>query len=88
MSESETPHVVKLSHRQRRDQNFAASGSHPLKVYRVKRIAELFDVHESTIWLWRKNGILPEPKFKAGKIEGWTHDQLLGLFKQEAANKT
>jgi hypothetical protein len=87
MSRREIPQnktgVVKLSRHQRRDINFRASGSHPLQIFRPKRLAELFDIDESTVALWRRQGVLPEPAFKCGKIVGWTADQLAALFKTE-----
>jgi hypothetical protein len=65
--------------RAQRNEDFKSSR---FKIFRAKRLCELFDVNNSTIWHWRKDGILPEPAFQQGGIEGWTEDQLAALFKE------
>jgi DNA-binding transcriptional MerR regulator len=59
----------------------------PLRGYRTHRLAELLDVNPSTIWKWRKRGILPPP-IRIGSIDIWTEAQLEALFKKlrEAAD--
>lgn len=64
----------------RRDQKFKSS---PLKIYRPNRVCELLDIDVTTLWRWRKEGLLPEPAFKLGRIEGWTEQQLAALFKEQ-----
>jgi hypothetical protein len=76
--------VVRLSRRQRRDMSFSASASHPLQVYRPHRVAQLFDVDESTVLAWRKDGVLPEPAVRIGRVFGWTHAQISALFTKES----
>jgi len=72
----------KKGSRERRDQKFKSS---PYKLYRTKRLAELFDCDGSTIWRWRKTGILPEPAFQNGGITAWTEEQIAPLYKQLGA---
>ena len=55
--------------------------ANPLRLYRTHRLAELFDVNPSTIWKWRKRGILPEP-ICFGGVHAWTEPQLEALFKK------
>jgi predicted DNA-binding transcriptional regulator AlpA len=50
-----------------------------LRLYRTHRLAELLDVNPSTIWKWRKTGVLPEP-VHIGSVHGWTESQLEELF--------
>jgi predicted DNA-binding transcriptional regulator AlpA len=57
----------------------------PYRIYRKKRLCELLDIDNSTLWRWRRQGILPEPAFKAGGIEGWSEEQVASLFKQKTA---
>jgi hypothetical protein len=60
-----------------------AANPHPLRLYRAGRLAELFDVNDSTIWRWRKNGVLP--KFaKVGGIEGLTEVEVARLLEQRS----
>lgn len=54
---------------------------HPLRLYRVGRLAELFDVDRATIWRWRKSGVLPL-FVKIGGIEGLTEQQVQKLLEQ------
>jgi hypothetical protein len=50
------------------------------KIYRKRRIIELLDIDQSTWWRWRKEGRVPPPAFRQGRIEGWSPDQLRKLF--------
>jgi predicted DNA-binding transcriptional regulator AlpA len=59
----------------RKQRQLAATAHHPLRLYRVARLATLLDVNEATLWKWRQRGILPEP-VKIGSIEGWTRQQI------------
>ena len=61
--------------------------SHPLRLIRPSRLAELLDVNPSTIWRWRKAGILPPPS-RVGGVEGWTEpviQELLDQRREEAS---
>lgn len=63
--------------------------SHPFKIYRVKRLSELFDVDPSTIWRWHRDGLLPPAIQFSPQVKGWTEDQIAELLKkhqQEAAD--
>jgi predicted DNA-binding transcriptional regulator AlpA len=51
----------------------------PLKIVRPGRLACLLDVDPSTVWRWRKNGILPPP-VQIGGICGWPEHQLRQLL--------
>lgn len=57
----------------------------PYKIYRTSRLAELFDVDASTIWRWRKRGVLPKFK-RIGGIEGLTEVQLADFLAQQDAD--
>jgi predicted DNA-binding transcriptional regulator AlpA len=54
---------------------------HPLRIYRPTRLARLIDCDLSTIWRWRKTGVLPPP-IQIGGVLGWTEDQLKQLFQE------
>ena len=58
-----------------------------LKFIRVHRLARLLGVDQSTIWRWRRDGILPEP-IKIGGIVGWPENQLLDLLAKHHVSKT
>jgi predicted DNA-binding transcriptional regulator AlpA len=53
----------------------------PLKIVRPSRLARLLDVDPSTLWRWRKEGILPPP-VKIGGISGWPEQQLRQLLER------
>ena len=57
-----------------------------LKLIREHRLAKLFDVDPSTIWRWKRDGILPEP-IKIGGIVGWPEHQLLDLLARHQASE-
>lgn len=61
--------------------------AHPLRLYRPRRLAHLLDVDESTVWRWRKSGVLPPP-VEIGGVRGWTEAQLQAVFarRREAAD--
>lgn len=71
----------------RRDQNPAnATGEqshqpHPLRFYRVGRLAELFGVCRETIWRWEQNGVLP-PFRRVGSLRGLTEQQVQQVLEQ------
>jgi predicted DNA-binding transcriptional regulator AlpA len=52
---------------------------HPMRLYRTTRLANLFGVDASTIWRWRKAGVLPPP-IQIGGVHGWTEAQLQPLM--------
>jgi hypothetical protein len=54
---------------------------HPARFYRTKRLAELLDCDESTIWKMRKRGDLPAFT-QVGNIKGLTGPQLQAVLKQ------
>jgi predicted DNA-binding transcriptional regulator AlpA len=45
---------------------------HPLKIYRPHRLAALLDIDATTLWRWRKAGIVPPPVEIGPGIRGWT----------------
>ena len=78
MTQTRTPtHSRKLS----RDDLARAPSS--IRLIRPGRLARLLDADPSTIWRWRKSGILPEPK-RIGGIFGWTEDQIKQLLENGA----
>lgn len=48
----------------------------PLRFYRPKRLAALLGVHLTTVWRWRKLGILPPPIELSPGVRGWTERQI------------
>jgi hypothetical protein len=54
---------------------------HPLQIFRRRRLAEIFDVDECTIWRWRQNSTLP-PFVKVGRVCGLTGEQVQEVLKQ------
>jgi len=81
--------LEKAKQRQRRDQHRerlqptaeSAAQPSPLQLYRTGRLAQLFDVHRSTIFRWRESGKLP-PFVNIGGVEGLTGDQMQRLYRQ------
>jgi predicted DNA-binding transcriptional regulator AlpA len=67
--------------RQKRDACFADS---PYRLYRTRRICELFDVDASTVWRWQRTGVLPPP-IQVGGVKGWPEPVIQGLLKQQEA---
>jgi predicted DNA-binding transcriptional regulator AlpA len=62
---------------------------HPYRLYRVTRLAALFDVDYSTIWRWKKSGVLPPPAVQFPGFEAWTEEQIKQVIeqrRQEAAD--
>jgi predicted DNA-binding transcriptional regulator AlpA len=62
-----------------RSKKSSAASSHPLRLFRTGRLAALIGVNESTIWKWRKSGVLPPP-IQIGSIHGWTEEQVRELY--------
>ncbi len=60
---------------------------HPLQLFRVGRLAEIFDVDPSTIFRWRKEGVLP-PFREVGGVRGLTGEQITEVYNKtdEAAS--
>ena len=52
-----------------------------LRLYRPSRLAALFDVDQSTIWRWRKDGTLP-PFTQVGGISGLTEEQVAEVIER------
>jgi predicted DNA-binding transcriptional regulator AlpA len=50
-----------------------------MKFIRVSRLARLLDVDQSTLWRWRRDGVLPPP-VRIGGIVGWPEHQLLDVL--------
>jgi hypothetical protein len=68
-----------LSKAEKRRARLQEAHPHPYALYRTGRLAELFDVDPSTIWKWRKTGVLPPFKEIAG-VRGLTGKQLAKLL--------
>ena len=58
----------------------------PFTIFRPQRLSELLDVDRSSIWRWRKSGVLPPPVEIAG-IRGWTFAQIEHLLAQRSAGR-
>jgi predicted DNA-binding transcriptional regulator AlpA len=54
----------------------------PYRFYRVGALAQLFSVNRSTIWRWRRSGVLP-PFVKFGSLLGLTESQLAEVIEQQ-----
>jgi predicted DNA-binding transcriptional regulator AlpA len=53
---------------------------HPFRLYRVGRLAKLFDVDPSTIWKWYAVQHILPPPISIGNVRGWTEPQLNAVF--------
>ena len=62
--------------------------ANPYQLYRVGRLAKLFDVDESTIWRWKQNGVLPPPAAKFPGFEAWTEQQIQQVIKRRRSEGT
>jgi predicted DNA-binding transcriptional regulator AlpA len=80
VSRKPTKQITKLE-RQRRPGKAAAIGNHPLQLYRPGRLAQLLDVHLSTLWRWQRDGVLPRPVQIGPYVRGWTREQIEHLLK-------
>lgn len=58
---------------------------HPLRIYRTTRLARLLSVDVTTIWRWRKSGVLPPPVEIGPGVRGWTEEQLKDFLDQRRA---
>ena len=54
----------------------------PYRFYRVGALAQLFSVNRSTIWRWRRSGVLP-PFVKFGSLLGLTESQLAEVIQRQ-----
>jgi hypothetical protein len=63
----------------------AVIGDHPLQLYRPGRLARLLDVHLTTLWRWRKDGLLPPPVQVGPNVRGWTYEQVAHLLHVEVS---
>jgi predicted DNA-binding transcriptional regulator AlpA len=52
-----------------------------LRLIRPKKLAALFDVNQSTLIRWRKQGLLPKP-VEIGGVIGWTEEVLREFLKR------
>jgi hypothetical protein len=59
---------------------------HVLQLYRPGRLAQIFDVDESTIFRWRKSGVLPE-FVEVGGIRGLTGVQVQAVLDGHKADE-
>ena len=53
----------------------------PLKIIRPLRLAELLSVDPSTIWRWRRDGILPPPTQISDTVCGWPETKIAELIR-------
>jgi hypothetical protein len=61
--------------------NAQAHEIHPFELYRVGRLARLFDVDRATIWRWKRDGKLG-PWVRIGGIEAMTGERVAALLAQ------
>jgi hypothetical protein len=57
--------------------------ANPFRLYRVGRLAELFDVDRTTIWRWERAGVLPA-FVQIGGVRGLTEAQFAELLKERS----
>ena len=41
------------------------------KFLRQKEVAKLLGISTTTLWRWRKAGIIPQPIYLSGQVVGW-----------------
>src|SRR5262245_57397480 len=61
--------------KERRKQLQATLSVHPLRLYRPTTVCELLSIDPSTLWRWRRDGLIEQP-IRVGTIIGWTNEQL------------
>ena len=71
----------------RRDHRVTVSSTtsppqHPFRLFSPSQVAELFGVSYETVWRWRRDGKLPQPKFNGR----WTGAQLASLLRINEAD--
>jgi hypothetical protein len=71
--------------RERRLARVAEGPPHPFKLYRPARLAYLLGVDTSTLWRWRKAGLIEEPVQVGPSVHGWTGQQVARILKQQPA---
>jgi predicted DNA-binding transcriptional regulator AlpA len=60
----------------------------PLRLYRIKELANVFHIDRATLWRWRREGTFPKP-IAVGGVLVWTEQQLAAFLAervQEASN--
>jgi predicted DNA-binding transcriptional regulator AlpA len=78
---SHSKHHRRRKHRQHGARTPPNNDPHPFKLYRPARVAELFDCDVTTVWRWRRKGVLPPPvKFEG--VVGWTHSDIADVLAQ------
>ena len=63
-------------------QSHSSHNPNPYRFYRVGALAQLFSVNRSTIWRWRRSGVLP-PFVKFGSLLGLTESQLAEVIQRQ-----
>lgn len=48
----------------------------PNNIYRTSGLAKLLNVSRTTIWRWTRDGVLPPPSGKWGKIPYWIYKDI------------
>jgi hypothetical protein len=59
----------------------AQTSPHVLRLYRRGLLAAPLGVDQTTIWRWRKSGVLP-PLIQVGSVRGWTQEMIEGVLRQ------
>ena len=50
------------------------------KLIRLPRVMELLGIAKSTVWLWVKEGKLPQPKKLSPKVSAWKESDILAYI--------
>ncbi len=63
---------------------------HPRRLYTARDIADLFGIHVSTLFIWRRDNAFPPPRRIGPRTVRWTGQQIIdhlnGNGPQSAAN--
>ena len=53
------------------------------KLIRIPRVMELVGIKKSTVWLWVKQGKLPQPKKLSSRVTVWKESEVLEFIENE-----
>ncbi|MGE5305417.1 MAG: hypothetical protein ACM3TN_19075 [Alphaproteobacteria bacterium] len=81
-AEAEVRAMQRIPSKKRRDP--ARKESRTVLLFRPLRLARALDVDPSTIWRWRKSGVLKAP-VEIGGVRGWTQQYVESLLADREA---
>lgn len=52
------------------------------KLIRIPRVMELVGIKKSTVWLWVKQGKLPQPKKLSSRVTVWRESEIIDYIEK------